>query len=117
MLNSALLAALSGLGVLRGSRALGAAPDAPRTPLEEEDAAAKAVAYQQDARRVDPHRFPTYRRGQSCATCALIEFGTARLRGCSRFPGKLVAAAGWCSVWQLRGGKAQQPLTAPQRRV
>lgn len=103
MLNSAVVTALIGLRLGRGSRALGAAPGAPRTLLDEKDAAAKAVAYQQDARKVDPHVFPTYRRGQSCATCALIEFGTARLRGCSLFPGKLVAAAGWCSVWRLRG--------------
>jgi High potential iron-sulfur protein len=105
-LNSALFTALIGLLVERGSRALGAAPVAPRAPLDERDAAAKAVAYQQDARKVDPRVFPTYRRGQSCATCALIEFGTARLRGCSLFPGKLVASAGWCSVWRLRGGKS-----------
>jgi High potential iron-sulfur protein len=114
LLKTALLTALTGLGVVRGSEALGAAPRAPRTPLEENDAAAKAVAYQQDARKVDPRLFATYRRGQSCATCALIEFGTARLRGCSLFPGKLVAAAGWCSAWQLRGGKSRLPFTAPQ---
>jgi hypothetical protein len=103
---STLLTACIGFRVACGSSALGAAPGVPRTPLNEEDAAAKAVAYQQDARRVDPRLFPTYRRGQSCTTCALIEFGTARLRGCSLFPGKLVAAAGWCSVWQLRGRRS-----------
>jgi hypothetical protein len=81
-------------------------PNAPRRLLDEPDPAAKAVAYQQDARKVDPRLFPTYRRGQSCATCSLIEFGTARVRGCSLFPGKLVAAGGWCNVWQLRGGKS-----------
>ena len=103
MLKFTLLTAVIGIPVMRGSGALGATP---RVPLDEKAAAAKAVAYQQDARTVDPRLFPTYRRGQSCATCALIEFGTARLRGCSLFPGKLVAATGWCSVWQLRGGKS-----------
>jgi hypothetical protein len=111
MLSSALLTAFGGLGMAGGSRALGAEPGAKRTPLDEKDPAAKAVAYQQDARKVDPRLFPTYRRGQSCTTCALIEFGTAPLRGCSLFPGKLVAAAGWCTAWQLRGGKPQQPVT------
>ena len=105
LLNSALLTACSGLGVVGGSRTFGAVP-AKRTPLEEREVAAKAVAYQQDARKVDPHLFPTYRRGQSCTTCALIEFGTAPMRGCSLFPGKLVAAAGWCNVWQLRGSRS-----------
>ena len=106
MLSSALLTAFSGLRVAGGSRALGAEPGAKRTPLEEQEVAAKAVGYRRDARKVDPGQFPTYRRGQSCTTCALIEFGTAPLRGCSMFPGKLVAAAGWCTAWQLRGAKS-----------
>ena len=101
LLKCALLVTVSGLGVARGSSTLAAAPGAPRTPLGEQDAAAKALAYRQDARSVDPQRFTTYRRGQSCATCALIEFGTARLRGCSLFPGKLVSAAGWCSGYAV----------------
>jgi hypothetical protein len=105
VVTSALLSAFTGLGLARGSQALGAVSGALRTPLNELDAAAKAVAYEDDARGVDPRKFPTYRKGQSCATCALIEFGTARMRGCSLFPGKLVAAAGWCNAWKLRGGK------------
>lgn len=105
ILNSALLTALTGLPVASGARSLGA-PGAPRTPLDEQEAAAKAIDYRQDARKVDPRLFPAYRRGQSCTTCSLIEFGTAPMRGCSLLPGKLVAAAGWCSVWQLRGSKS-----------
>ena len=106
ILSNILLTALVGFRAIGGSRALGAAPSAPRALLDEKDADAKAVAYQQDARKVDARAFPTYRPGQSCTTCALIEFGTARLRGCSLFPGKLVAATGWCSAWKLRGGKS-----------
>jgi hypothetical protein len=97
------LAALFALRLVRA--ALAAVPGAPRTPLDEQDVAAKAYAYQQDARSVDPRLFPGYRRGQSCSTCALIELGSARMRGCSLFPGRLVAAAGWCRSWQVRGGK------------
>lgn len=109
ILSSTLFSAFCSLRVLGGSKALGAQPGAKRTPLEEQEVAAKAVAYQQDARKVDPRRFPAYRRGQSCTTCALIDFGTAPMRGCSLFPGRLVAAAGWCNVWQLRGSKSGQP--------
>ena len=119
-LTNALLTAFIGLRVVRGSRALAAgrapsapsapnapnAPNAPRTLLDVKDPAAKAVSYQEDARKVDPGLYPTYRRGQSCNTCALIEFGTAPLRGCTLFPGKLIVAAGWCSAWQLRGRKS-----------
>jgi hypothetical protein len=101
------LTAFFALRLMRGAGALAAAPGAPRTPLAEKDAAAMAVDYQQDARAVDPRLFPNYRKGQTCATCALIEFGTARMRGCALFPGKLVAAGGWCSNWQQRGGKSQ----------
>jgi hypothetical protein len=99
------LTALFALRLLRGEGALAAVPAPPRTPLDEQEAAAKAQAYEDDARSVDPRVFPTYKRGQSCATCALIEFGTARMRGCSLFPGKLVAAGGWCRSWRLRGSK------------
>lgn len=77
--------------------------DAPRNPLSEQDRAAKALGYRQDARSVDTKAFPAWHRGESCANCALIEFGTARQRGCSLFPGKLVAASGWCSGWRARG--------------
>lgn len=104
-MGSAILTAILGLRLVRGRGALAAVPAAPRTPLNEQDAAAKTFAYRQDARSVDPRLFPTYHRGQSCATCSLIDFGTARLRGCSLFPGKLVDAAGWCRSWQLRGTK------------
>ena len=106
LLTRALLTPLSGLGVLGGTPVLGAQSGAKRTPVEEQEVAAKAVAYLKDARKVDPDRFPAYRRGQSCTTCALIDFGTAPLRGCSLFPGRLVAAAGWCTAWRLRGGKS-----------
>jgi hypothetical protein len=57
----------------------------------------------ESAAKVDAKANPTWRRGQSCATCALIEFGTGRARGCSAVPGKLVLATGWCKVWRLRG--------------
>jgi len=105
VLKGALLAILIGHRVVRGPRALAASSGAPRKPLDEHDATAQALGYRQDARSVDAQAFPAWRRGQSCSTCALIEFGTARQRGCSLFPGKLVAAGGWCSGWQQRGSK------------
>ena len=70
LLTRALLTPLSGLGVLVGLRALGAPAGGETHPLDEQEVAAKAVAYQKDARKVDPGRFPAYRRGQSCTTCA-----------------------------------------------
>ena len=105
ILKRIVFATLIGLRVARGPGALAAVPAGPRTALTEQEAAAKVLGYRQDARSVDAHAFPAWRRGQSCATCALIEFGTARLRGCSLFPGRLVAASGWCSGWKMRGSK------------
>ena len=38
--------------------------------------------------------------GQTCANCALIQGNDGdEWRPCQIFPGKLVNAAGWCSVW------------------
>jgi hypothetical protein len=59
MLSSTLFTAFSGLGMAGGSQALGAEPGARRTPLEEQEIAAKAVAYQKDARKVNPGLYPT----------------------------------------------------------
>lgn len=80
-----------------------ATEDATRTLLSPTEPAAVAIAYVEPASKVDAKANPTWRRGQSCATCALIEFGTGRARGCSAVPGRLVLATGWCKVWRLRG--------------
>ncbi len=80
-----------------------AAANAARTLLSPDEPAAKAIAYAELAAKVDPKTNPTWRRGQSCATCDLIEFGTGRARGCSILPGRLVLGTGWCKAWKLRG--------------
>jgi len=80
-----------------------AATDTVRPLLSPSEPAAVAIGYVESAAKVDAKANPGWRRGQSCATCALIEFGTGRARGCSAVPGKLVLATGWCKVWRLRG--------------
>jgi hypothetical protein len=37
--------------------------------------------------------------GSSCSNCALFSGGTAATGPCAIFPGKEVAAAGWCKSW------------------
>ena len=37
--------------------------------------------------------------GQTCANCNLYQGGTAASGPCAIFPGKDVAAAGWCKSW------------------
>ena len=65
-----------------------------------DDPTAVALKYHADAKTVDPKANPTYQPGQSCSNCLQLQ-GTAGQpwRPCNLFPGKLVDANGWCSVW------------------
>ena len=76
------------------------AEDLPR--LDEADPAAAALLYVHDASKVDTANplAARYEAGQNCANCAQIQGEAgADWRPCGIFPGKLVAAPGWCSVW------------------
>ena len=77
--------------------------DAARTLLLEDEQAAKAIGYVAAAAKVNASVNPTYRRGQSCTTCVFVERSTAKQRGCTLVPGRLVMAAGWCKLWKLTG--------------
>ena len=97
-----LLAALAlGWPLLRTAAA--ANQDAARTLLLEDEQAAKAIGYVAAAAKVNASVNPTYRRGQSCTTCVFVERSTAKQRGCTLVPGRLVMAAGWCKLWKLTG--------------
>ncbi len=76
------------------------ADDLPK--LDVADPAAKALLYVEDAADVDTSNplAGRFEPGQDCANCSQIqgEDGAA-WRPCGIFPGKVVAAAGWCSVW------------------
>jgi hypothetical protein len=64
--------------------------------LDLKDPAAVAVGYVEDARQVDPKKYPAYTKGSTCENC----FSTgSHYRPCSLFPGKAVAIGGWCSGW------------------
>jgi hypothetical protein len=76
------------------------AEDLPQ--LSEDDPAAKALLYVHDAANVDTSNplAARFEAGQDCANCAQIQGEEgAEWRPCGIFPGKLVAAGGWCSVW------------------
>ncbi|MBT8120106.1 MAG: high-potential iron-sulfur protein [Gammaproteobacteria bacterium] len=57
--------------------------------LSADDPTAKALAYTEKSTV----------EGQNCANCNLYQGGTAASGGCPIFPGKDVAAAGWCKSW------------------
>lgn len=83
---------------------IGAVPMRARTQemprLDESDPQAVALKYVHDATTVDPSLRPEER---FCRNCALYTGGDEPWGGCGIFPGKLVSANGWCSVWAPRG--------------
>jgi hypothetical protein len=80
------------------------AQTAPTAKLDEKDPQAITLGYVADAAKVDAKKNPTYKPGQTCATCVLLtgKDGDA-YRPCAVFPGKLVASAGWCRSWVKKG--------------
>jgi hypothetical protein len=63
--------------------------------ISEQDPAAKAVHYVEDASHAKAAA-----SGADCSNCSLYGTAGGAAQGtCSLFPGKLVKAAGWCSSW------------------
>lgn len=74
------------------------ASDLPQ--LTEDDPMAVAMKYTHDASTVEAASRANPAADQTCANCALIQGDDgAEWRPCQIFPGKSVAAKGWCSVW------------------
>lgn len=70
--------------------------------LDPNDPAAAALLYVHDAADVDTSNpmAARFEEGQLCSNCAQIQGEEgAQWRPCGIFPGKLVNADGWCSVW------------------
>ena len=63
--------------------------------ISEQDPAAKAVHYVEDASRAKAAA-----AGADCSNCSIYSAAGGAAQGtCTLFPGKLVKAAGWCSSW------------------
>lgn len=74
-----------------------AAAQAANLPkLDLNDPVAKALMYTHDASTV---KAPNYKAGSTCANCIQFQGASGDWRPCTAFPGKLVAAKGWCSAW------------------
>lgn len=68
--------------------------------LSEDDPMAKSMKYTHDASSVDPANRTNPAAVQNCANCALAQGGDGEpWLPCQIFPGKVVNANGWCSVW------------------
>jgi hypothetical protein len=85
---------------------LGAIPlvlEADNHRLSEDDPTAKAMGYKHDATTVDVSQYPR-RAGEAgsqqfCDNCRLYQAAGDGWGGCAIFPGKQVAAKGWCNAW------------------
>jgi hypothetical protein len=74
------------------STQLRAAEELPLLSVDE--AAAKAVKYVEDAKKVKEAE------GNNCANCSLYNGKDGSAQGpCQLFKGKAVKAAGWCNAW------------------
>ena len=73
--------------------------------LSADDPQAKSLTYVEDATTINSARQPRFQAGQTCSNCALYQKkDDPDWGGCSIFPGKLVKAAGWCSVYAPKPG-------------
>ena len=92
------LSAAAAAGVLVHPARKARADDLPQ--LTEDDPMAVAMKYTHDASTVDAASRANPAAEQTCANCALVQGNDGDAwRPCQIFPGKAVAAAGWCSVW------------------
>ncbi len=70
--------------------------------LDPNDPTAKALVYVEDPANLDKSNpaAARYEASQTCDNCVQIQGEEgAEYRPCAIFPGKVVASAGWCSVW------------------
>lgn len=78
------------------------AADLPK--LAEDEPTAKALGYVAGAGKLDPAKEPAFRKGSTCANCALYQSAqeTGGFAPCAIFPGKAVSKAGWCRAWAAK---------------
>lgn len=74
-------------------------PASAASRLSENDPVAQAMSYKHVAADAAGHA--KFAEGRTCDNCLLYkaDAGTPGWGTCSVFPGKLVAAEGWCSAW------------------
>jgi hypothetical protein len=76
-----------------------AAQTANLPKLDLNDPVAKALLYTHDAATV---KAPNFKKGSDCANCVQFQAKSGDWGPCTAFPGKLVAAKGWCSAWAAK---------------
>lgn len=85
------------------------------TPVSEDDPTALALGYKHDKAKVDAGKFPRVKDASSakanCGNCILFQGEGREIAGqtgkwgnCGLFPGKVVAAEGWCNSYAPKPG-------------
>jgi hypothetical protein len=80
---------LKGLAAIPVIAAFGYHASASAAMVSPDDPTAKALQYTEHSTEADKH----------CGNCNLYQGGTAASGPCPIFPGKEVAATGWCKSW------------------
>ncbi|MCU0763584.1 MAG: high-potential iron-sulfur protein [Hydrogenophaga sp.] len=88
-----------------GSALTAAGAAQAQAPLvNEKDPQAMALGYAADSSKVDAKKFPKHAATQLCSNCTLYTGKAGDAAGpCGIFPGKQVAAKGWCSAYVKKG--------------
>jgi hypothetical protein len=88
------------LRAVTATSALGLANTRAFADVDESDAAAVALGYKADTKKVDATKYPSHDVTQLCGNCKQFQGKSSdRSGGCTLFGGKAVATAGWCSAW------------------
>ena len=96
------LSAVAAAGCLLRPGQEARADDMPQ--LSEDDPMAQSMKYHEDHTTVDASARTNPAENQHCANCALVQGNDGdEWRPCQIFPGKMVNANGWCSVWSPKG--------------
>lgn len=73
--------------------------------VDEKDPQAAALGYKADTAAVDAAKYPKHTAEQKCSNCQVYQGKAGDATGpCALFPGKQVAAPGWCSAWVKKAG-------------
>ncbi|MFT5572789.1 MAG: hypothetical protein ACI9FR_001713 [Cryomorphaceae bacterium] len=70
--------------------------------LAEDDPTAMALSYKEKSTEVDSAKHANHNDTQLCSNCSLYTGGADPWGGCAIFPGKLVAADGWCAAYAAK---------------
>ena len=68
--------------------------------VDENDPMAQSLGYTPDSAQVDQAKYPNHTAEQFCHNCQFYTGKSGDPSGpCTIFPGKAVAANGWCTAW------------------